>query len=100
MLFRSEKLAGVGVQRLELSVGVDREEYEEFLAEVLTRIVQSGAGGTVRDRSSHTSKRNSIKFGAVMVREEAKGITQTCYRRAARQAILLPGRTQPPRETG
>jgi putative nucleotidyltransferase with HDIG domain len=66
----AEKLAGVGVQRLELSAGVDREEYEEFLAEVLTRIVQSGAGGTVRDRGSHTSKRNSIKFGAVMVREE------------------------------
>ncbi|MEP7065998.1 MAG: HD domain-containing phosphohydrolase [Gemmatimonadota bacterium] len=66
----AEKLAGVGVQRLEFGVGVDREEYEEFLADVLTRIVQSGAGGAVKDRSSYTSKRNSIKFGAVMVRDE------------------------------
>jgi putative nucleotidyltransferase with HDIG domain len=66
----AEKLAGVGVQRLEFGVGVDREEYEEFLADVLKRIVQSGAEGTVRDRSSHASKRNSIKFGAVMVRDE------------------------------
>lgn len=68
----AEKLAGVGVQRLEFGVGVDREEYEEFLADVLKRIVQSGAEGTVKDRSSHTSKRHSIKFGAVMVRDEAE----------------------------
>lgn len=66
----AEKLAGVGVQRLEFTAGVDREEYEEFLADVLTRIVQSGAGGAVANRSAHTSKRHSIKFGAVMVREE------------------------------
>lgn len=66
----AEKLAGVGVQRLEFTVGVDREEYEEFLADVLKRIVQSGAEGAVKDRSSHTSKRNSIKFGAVIVRDE------------------------------
>ncbi|HEY2897184.1 MAG TPA: HD domain-containing phosphohydrolase [Gemmatimonadaceae bacterium] len=66
----AEKLAAVGVQRLEFGVGVDREEYEEFLADVLSRIVQSGAEGTVKDRSSHTSKRHSIKFGAVAVREE------------------------------
>ncbi|MDB4909237.1 MAG: hypothetical protein JWO39_60, partial [Gemmatimonadetes bacterium] len=66
----AEKLAGVGVQRLEFGVGVDREEYEEFLADVLTRIVQSGAGGGVANRSSHTSRRNSIKFGAVTVRDE------------------------------
>jgi putative nucleotidyltransferase with HDIG domain len=69
----AEKLAGVGVQRLEFGVGVDREEYEEFLADVLSRIVQSGAEGTVKDRSSHTSKRHSIKFGAVMVRDEDEG---------------------------
>ena len=30
--------------------GVTREEYEEFLADVLTRIVQSGAGATVASR--------------------------------------------------
>jgi putative nucleotidyltransferase with HDIG domain len=66
----AEKLAVVGVQRLEFSAGVEREEYEEFLADVLTRIVQSGAGGGVANRSGHTSKRNSIKFGAVMVRDE------------------------------
>jgi putative nucleotidyltransferase with HDIG domain len=66
----AEKLAGVGMQRLEFSAGVDREEYEEFLANVLTRIVQSGAGGAVANRSAFRSKRNSIKFGAVMVRDE------------------------------
>ncbi len=66
----AEKLAGVGVQRLEFAPGADREEYEEFLAEVLARIVQSGAGGAVASRASHTSKKGSIRFGAVMVREE------------------------------
>jgi putative nucleotidyltransferase with HDIG domain len=66
----AEKLAAVGVQRLEFGAEVEREEYEEFLADVLTRIVQSGAGGAVVNRSSHTSRRHSIKFGAVQVREE------------------------------
>ena len=66
----AEKLAGVGVQRLEFTGIVMREEYEEFLADVLTRIVQSGAGGGVASRSSHTSRLHSIKFGAVMVRDE------------------------------
>ncbi len=66
----AEKLAGVGVQRLEFMGEVQRAEYEDFLADVLTRIVQSGAGGGVANRSSHTSKLHSIKFGAVMVREE------------------------------
>jgi len=66
----AEKLAGVGVQRLEFTGVVMREEYEEFLADVLTRIVQSGAGGGVASRASHTSRLHSIKFGAVMVRDE------------------------------
>jgi putative nucleotidyltransferase with HDIG domain len=66
----AEKLAGVGVQRLEFEPGVTREEYEEFLADVLTRIVQIGAGGGVASRAPHSSRRHSIKFGAVTVREE------------------------------
>ncbi len=69
----AEKLAGVGVQRLEFAGAVHREEYEEFLAEVLTRIVQSGAGGGVASRLSYTSRLFSVKFGAVMVREDAEG---------------------------
>ncbi|HEY7860382.1 MAG TPA: HD domain-containing phosphohydrolase [Gemmatimonadaceae bacterium] len=66
----AEKLAGVGVQRLEFAPGVTREEYEEFLADVLTRIVQIGAGGGVASHAPHSSRRHSIKFGAVTVREE------------------------------
>lgn len=66
----AEKLAGVGVQRLEFAPGVTREEYEEFLADVLTRIVQIGAGGGVASRAAHSSRRHSIKFGAVTVRED------------------------------
>jgi putative nucleotidyltransferase with HDIG domain len=69
----AEKLAGVGVQRLEFAGAVHREEYEEFLAEVLTRIVQSGAGGGVANRMSYTSRLFSIKFGAVAVREDEEG---------------------------
>jgi len=69
----AEKLAGVGVQRLEFAPGVTREEYEEFLADVLTRIVQIGAGGGVTSRAPHASRRQSIKFGAVTVREEEEG---------------------------
>jgi putative nucleotidyltransferase with HDIG domain len=62
----SDKLAVVGIQRLEFEPGVMREEYAEFLADVLARIVQSGSGGG----AAPPMRRQSIKFGAVTVREE------------------------------
>src|SRR5262249_31857903 len=40
----SQKLAEVGVQRLEFEPGVTRAEFEEFIADVLHRMVQSGSG--------------------------------------------------------
>ena len=39
------KLAEVGVQRLELGAAVSRTEFEEFLADVLARMVQAGVEG-------------------------------------------------------
>ena len=43
----AQKLAEVGVQRLEFEAEVSRESYEEFIADVLSRIVQSTAAGSI-----------------------------------------------------
>ncbi len=61
----AQKLADVGIQRLEFDGSVDRAEYENFVAEVLARIVQSGAGGS----APPITHRQSIRFGTVTVRD-------------------------------
>ena len=65
----SQRLSEVGVQRLEFADDVTRDEFEEFVADVLTRLVQIGSGNAVMpaDRSPHG--RQSIRFGTVTVRE-------------------------------
>ena len=65
----SQKLAEVGVQRLEFEPGVTRAEFEEFIADVLQRMVQSGAGAPV-EAAPRPSGRQSIRFGQVTVSDE------------------------------
>jgi len=66
----AEKLAQVGVQRLEFEPEVTREEFEEFIADLLNRLVAMGAGTGIAPAARRTSGRQSIRFGAVTVREE------------------------------
>ena len=68
----SQKLAEVGVQRLEFEPQVSRAEFEEFIADVLQRMVQSGAGAPV-DAAPRPSGRQSIRFGQVTVNDEDGG---------------------------
>jgi HD-GYP domain-containing protein (c-di-GMP phosphodiesterase class II) len=69
----SQKLSEVGVQRLEFEPGATRAEFEEFIADVLTRMVQSGAGAPVEAAHRPTTGRESIRFGQVTVRDEEEG---------------------------
>ena len=64
----AEKLADVGVQRLEFGAEVTRSEYEEFVAEVLKRIVTSSSGSTTQ-AAADAGTAGSIRFGAVTVLE-------------------------------
>ncbi len=65
----AQKLAEVGVQRLEFSVDVTRGDYEEFLADLLARIVQAGAGAAVVHAIRSPHAKETIRFGAVTVKE-------------------------------
>jgi HD-GYP domain-containing protein (c-di-GMP phosphodiesterase class II) len=69
----AHKLAEVGVQRLEFEAEVSREDYEEFIADLLSRVVQGGAGGAIVPADRSATGRQSIRFGAVTVREDEEG---------------------------
>lgn len=58
------RLANVGVQRLEFPPTVTRDEYEGFLDEVLARISAVAADSASRS----PERRSTIKFGAIGVR--------------------------------
>jgi putative nucleotidyltransferase with HDIG domain len=58
------RLANVGVQRLEFPSTVTRDEYEGFLDEVLARISAVAADSASRS----PERRSTIKFGAIGVR--------------------------------
>jgi putative nucleotidyltransferase with HDIG domain len=64
----SQRLAGVGVQRLQFETEVTREEFENFLSEVLARLTLQAAlaqgGGP-----APTAPGGAIKFGTVGIRE-------------------------------
>ena len=62
------RLANAGVQRLEFEPDVTREEFEEFLEEVMARLTLSFID-TSEARTA--GKRSSIRFGAVGIRGEA-----------------------------
>ena len=62
------RLGNAGVQRLEFEPGVTRDEYEEFLEEVLARLALTA----IDTSEMRTTRRTSIKFGPIGVRGEAR----------------------------
>ena len=60
----SMRLAQAGIQRLEFQPGVTREEFEDFLDEVLARLTLA----TIDTSEARQGKRSSIKFGSVGIR--------------------------------
>jgi putative nucleotidyltransferase with HDIG domain len=60
------RLANAGIQRLEFASTVTREEFEEFLSDVLARLTMQVQDTTI----VRTDRRSSIKFGAIGVRGE------------------------------
>ena len=66
------RLAQAGIQRLEFADAVTREEFEEFLDEVLARLTLSA----IDTSEARQMRRSSIRFGAVGIRgEDDKGAT-------------------------
>jgi len=63
------KLAGAGIQRLEIVNIVSREEYAEFLDDVVARLAMAAAPSTVESRPG---RRQSIRFGAIGIRGEVQ----------------------------
>lgn len=58
------RLANAGVQRVEFQAGTTRDEFEEFLDEVLARIMLQAIDSSTRS----PEKRSTIKFGAIGVK--------------------------------
>ena len=65
------KLAAAGVQRLELVDVVSREEYAEFLADLLARVSATHASTA----ESRHGRRQAIRFGAIGIRGEGAAPT-------------------------
>src|SRR5438477_4284719 len=62
------RLAQAGVQRMELEAGVTREQYEEFLEEMMARITLS----FIDSAESRTNRPTGIKVGALGIRGETR----------------------------
>jgi putative nucleotidyltransferase with HDIG domain len=62
----SARLAAAGVQRLEFDTDVTREDFEEFLEEVLARLTLSAVGSA----NARQMRPSRIRFGAVGVKGE------------------------------
>jgi putative nucleotidyltransferase with HDIG domain len=67
------RLAQAGVQRIELADTVTREQYEEFLEEMMARITLS----VIDSAEARTSRAAGIKIGALGIRGETKEIQDT-----------------------
>ncbi|HEV7596131.1 MAG TPA: HD domain-containing phosphohydrolase [Gemmatimonadaceae bacterium] len=67
------RLAQAGVQRMELANNVTREEYEEFLEEMMARITLS----VIDSAESRPTRASGIKVGTLGIRGETKEIQET-----------------------
>jgi putative nucleotidyltransferase with HDIG domain len=67
------RLAAAGVQRIELADTVTREQYEEFLEEMMARITLS----VIDSAEARTSRASGIKVGALGIRGETREIQET-----------------------
>lgn len=65
------RLGDAGVQRLEFEPDVTREEYEDFLEQVLARLTLTA----IESVEARTTRPGSIKFGAIGVKGETKSLT-------------------------
>ena len=68
----ARRLGDAGVQRLEFEPSVTREEYEEFLEQVLARLTLAA----IDTAETRTTRPGAIKFGPIGVRGEAKKLTE------------------------
>ncbi|HEU4570502.1 MAG TPA: HD domain-containing phosphohydrolase [Gemmatimonadales bacterium] len=67
----SARLAGAGIERLEMATDVMREEYEEFLDTVLARLALSAAA-QADTALARPERRSGIRFGTIGVRGMAE----------------------------
>src|SRR6202171_4209517 len=67
------RLAQAGVQRMELANKVTREEYEEFLEEMMARITLS----VIDSAEARPTRSSGIKIGALGIRGETREIQET-----------------------
>ena len=65
------RLGDAGVQRLEFEPDVTREEYEDFLEQVLARLTLTA----IESVEARTNRPGAIKFGAIGVRGETRSLT-------------------------
>ena len=67
------RLAQAGVQRMELASNVTRDEYEEFLEEMMARITLS----VIDSAESRPTRSSGIKVGTLGIRGETREIEET-----------------------
>jgi len=67
------RLAHAGVQRMELAVNVTREEYEEFLEEMMARITLS----VIDSAEARPSRPSGIKIGTLGIRGETRELQES-----------------------
>ena len=66
------RLANAGVQRLEFDDNVPREEFEDFLEQVLARLTLS----LIDTSEARQTRRSTIKFGAIGIKGETKALQE------------------------
>ncbi|HEY5220096.1 MAG TPA: HD domain-containing phosphohydrolase [Gemmatimonadaceae bacterium] len=66
------RLANAGVQRLEFEPNVPRDEFEDFLEQVLARLTLS----MIDTSEARQTKRSTIKFGAIGIRGESRAMQE------------------------
>ena len=81
----SVRLANAGVQRLEFEADVSRDEFVDFLEQVLARLTLAA----IDTAEMRTTRRSTIKFGAIGVKGEKKSLEQIVEAKLPSQAIGL-----------
>ena len=79
------RLGDAGIQRLEFEPNVTREEYEDFLEQVLARLTLAA----IDSAEQRTTRPTSIKFGAIGVRGEAKPLNDIVEARVPMATIAF-----------
>ncbi|HYD53164.1 MAG TPA: HD domain-containing phosphohydrolase [Gemmatimonadaceae bacterium] len=72
------RLADAGVQRLEFEPDVSRDEYEEFLEQVVARMMVAA----IDTAEARVTRRTGVKFGALGIRGESASLADSPLRTA------------------